>query len=749
MALPVSIQFNPTGTNVKVKRNGLVRPLEIRLDFIPEEGSPLYAMHHVWMPVYPDVSAPLYGYPGAKRFIAEGIQHWEPENRAEYNAWVESLAKSEQLNPFLSHFITVPETIKAADLEGYAKSLLSKDDLAVVQEIMLRPDSLHYISPFMRNRGKYSREAVQASDKLDLIMSVNEKMGGLVIPLTDIGKAYKVEHESIDIGPGATARSATAGADTTRFDLANPANDTGYLDSFEIYYGSNATGVKMGTFSGSGTSYTPRDYEAIGNVTAGSKHTSTGKNCDVVTGDYLGHYEATGGIRYDATGGSGMYYKTGDQFGAGTQTYTNMASIAISIYATGGNAVAQAVGGGSVSIGGALSRNYRQVKSVGGELTISGVLKRLICKGVGGGVGGVVTLTLRPNAAGDETNLIKGDPSGSNYEKVDEISQDGYTTYCHQQAYIDTWKRDLYNIIDADGRTGIINSVIVYAYLKANNAATQTCGKICCKSGSTVAESSEITVESADWTLYSQEWNTNPDTGAAWTWGEIDSLQIGVSLREPNASPSGFMTNVTQVYVEVNYTSEEFNISGSLSSIYRQLQSVGGSVSIAGALGLLIKKNTGGGAVGIAGVVASILRHFMAVGGGELTIAGALSSILKHFAAVGGGAITITGALKRLIKTAVGGGAVTTAGALGLLVKKGVGGGAVGIAGVVVWLYKILVGNGAVGIAGAISTWWPRVIHARVFTSAYRKARAFTALYRTGKVLTSLYRKAKAFTRGG
>ena len=144
----------------------------------------------------------------------------------------------------------------------------------------------------------------------------------------------------IDVGPGAIDRASAGSGLKTIIDLANPANDTGKIDTFEIWCAIDSTGVKMGTFYGSGTDYTSRDVETIGDVTGGSKQTFSGLDCDVSTGDYAGLYwVGTSSLELDSSGGSGFYYKAGDQFGTGQQTYTLAASYAVSIYGTGTTAV--------------------------------------------------------------------------------------------------------------------------------------------------------------------------------------------------------------------------------------------------------------------------------------------------------------------------------------------------------------------------------------------------------------------------
>jgi len=143
---------------------------------------------------------------------------------------------------------------------------------------------------------------------------------------------------AIDVGPGATNRASTSIGGSTNILVTNPANDSGTLTSFEVWAQSNLASFKMGTFSGSGTSYDDRDYESIGAVTAGSKQTFTGLNCDVVTGDFIGAHWTTGNMEAATSGGGGMYYVLGDKFGGGSATYALGSGYELSLYATGATA---------------------------------------------------------------------------------------------------------------------------------------------------------------------------------------------------------------------------------------------------------------------------------------------------------------------------------------------------------------------------------------------------------------------------
>ena len=186
----------------------------------------------------------------------------------------------------------------------------------------------------------------------------------------------------------------------------------------------------------------------------------------------------------------------------------------------------------------------------------------------------MATLTLRPNAAGDSTNITNQTPgSGSHYDKVDDTgSGDGDTTTVWES---DGTNRDLYNIPDT-ATTGPINNIKVYARLKGiSNYQTPT-GKIVVKIGGTEYASGAIN-PTASYVLYSNTWTDNPNTSSAWTWANIDSLQIGMELFgaiHPLFPALNTQTVCTQLYVEVDYDP--------FVDIGLRVRSSGGTVTIAG-----------------------------------------------------------------------------------------------------------------------------------------------------------------------
>ena len=148
----------------------------------------------------------------------------------------------------------------------------------------------------------------------------------------------------IDIGAEATNRSSAIINGSTLLDNTNVANDTGTLDTIEIWASSALAGCKVGTFyeDGGATKYTARDSVTLGSVTQGSKQTFTVDSSsnpialDVETGDLIGIYYSAGTLERDASGGS-CWLKTGDQMSVSQGTFVSRVYI-LSVKATGASA---------------------------------------------------------------------------------------------------------------------------------------------------------------------------------------------------------------------------------------------------------------------------------------------------------------------------------------------------------------------------------------------------------------------------
>ncbi len=161
------------------------------------------------------------------------------------------------------------------------------------------------------------------------------------------------------------------------------------------------------------------------------------------------------------------------------------------------------------------------------------------------------TETLRPNAAGDLTQLLSQYPSsGEHWDKVDEVTSDDDSTYIQ-------------------GGSSGVNVALTSVVIKENGVTT------------TKPDIHWSTTSS--YVSRSFQWTTKPSNGQPWTWTDIDNLQIGVYdhypgnlidlFNLPAHSGSGTINSVivysvtkyywggsaawfrvTQVYAEVDYT---------------------------------------------------------------------------------------------------------------------------------------------------------------------------------------------------
>ena len=160
--------------------------------------------------------------------------------------------------------------------------------------------------------------------------------------------------------------------------------------------------------------------------------------------------------------------------------------------------------------------------------------------------------TLRPNAAGDETNIPAQYPdSDAHWDKVDEETPDDATTHVRSYTNGAGYHRDLYALPSPTG-SGTINKITLFFRVGCNLDDLTVKGAI--KSDSTVSETAEKNPYSDfggnTWGTYSVDWATNPADSQAWEWSDIESLQIGIALLTSGA----YDTKCTQVYVEVDYS---------------------------------------------------------------------------------------------------------------------------------------------------------------------------------------------------
>lgn len=149
----------------------------------------------------------------------------------------------------------------------------------------------------------------------------------------------------IDIGAAAINRSFSGGGDITLVNKTNPANDSGIIDTIEMWINTQIVNCEVATFYVvSGNNLSTRDTHAIGTVTAGSKQTFTGLNISVQAGDYIGIRFSSGYIEKDNSGGDGLWSVEGDKIPCTNVSFSLGEGNIISLYGTGTTEAAEEEG---------------------------------------------------------------------------------------------------------------------------------------------------------------------------------------------------------------------------------------------------------------------------------------------------------------------------------------------------------------------------------------------------------------------
>lgn len=140
----------------------------------------------------------------------------------------------------------------------------------------------------------------------------------------------------IDIGSAAINRSSTGSPGGTVICFSNPANESGIIDTIQIFANVTMVNVEVATFfCVSGVNYSTRDNHTIGTVTQGATRTFSGLNIEVEAGDYIGFYFTGGKLDGDSSGSGGRYI-TGDYIPCTNQPTSFLGDTsAYSVYGSG------------------------------------------------------------------------------------------------------------------------------------------------------------------------------------------------------------------------------------------------------------------------------------------------------------------------------------------------------------------------------------------------------------------------------
>jgi hypothetical protein len=165
-----------------------------------------------------------------------------------------------------------------------------------------------------------------------------------------------------------------------------------------------------------------------------------------------------------------------------------------------------------------------------------------------------ITITLRPNAAGSTTQLNAQGSGTENWDRVDEVTADGTTTYVRGTGD-DTWQDDTYNVPDQTLSGTITNVRIYIVALESTSRPSDTVARTNIRIGSGSIQSGSTIALTTSWASYYTDYATKTGNlgSGAWTWADINAMQIGVGLASHNSSGSWRYAECTQVWVEITY----------------------------------------------------------------------------------------------------------------------------------------------------------------------------------------------------
>lgn len=174
--------------------------------------------------------------------------------------------------------------------------------------------------------------------------------------------------------------------------------------------------------------------------------------------------------------------------------------------------------------------------------------------------------TLVPDGAGAETNLTP-EGAATNWECVAATDNDSKYVTVNSTSYV----RDLYTLEDSSSVSlGTIVNVGVYFRIRNSGTATTYGIPELYIGGNNYNGSAQTATNS--WQTKNEAFSTNPATGDAWVWTDINNLQIGISLASDATSGNA---SCSAVYAVVSYTRDNPGLDADEAFLFQLLNTTG------------------------------------------------------------------------------------------------------------------------------------------------------------------------------
>ncbi|MBN1191515.1 MAG: hypothetical protein JXA46_17295, partial [Dehalococcoidales bacterium] len=205
---------------------------------------------------------------------------------------------------------------------------------------------------------------------------------------------------------------------------------------------------------------------------------------------------------------------------------------------------------------------------------------------------------IRPNADSNPKQLYLSAGLTNHYDAIDDAGTPDTATYVYNNNKNPSYKIDWFDLPD-QSLSGTINSVTIHMFALRETvnypSTVRESAYYNMRLGTGPAVSGTAQTLTTSYADYPSTMTTKPFSGGgAWTWTDINNLQIGVSLRGPTSSYY-CDSRCTALYITIDYTS----IAATSLAVSEAFGNYGGTVNLSATL-------TSGGA-GVAGVSTPVL----------------------------------------------------------------------------------------------------------------------------------------------
>lgn len=154
-----------------------------------------------------------------------------------------------------------------------------------------------------------------------------------------------------------------------------------------------------------------------------------------------------------------------------------------------------------------------------------------VCDGTGAAnnnfLGDIKVETLYPNGNGNSSQLVGSDGNSTdNYLLVDEAGTPVTTDYT---ASATVGNKDTYTFSNLAAAAGPIKGVQVVGYASKSDAGARTAAMVT-RSGTTEADGASTALTNGSFAPVYDVRETNPDTGSAWTVGDVNGAEFGIKV---------------------------------------------------------------------------------------------------------------------------------------------------------------------------------------------------------------------------